>query len=79
MMDSSDIQSSYTRKNFSTHFDRETKLNEKQFLVSLFFNQEDLRSKSDKDSNPYQRLVEGGESLLQVPGIMDEWKEEIIR
>jgi hypothetical protein len=61
-----------------THFDRETKLNEKQFLVSLFFNQEDLRSK-DKESNPYQRLVEGGESLLQVPGIMDEWKEEIIR
>jgi hypothetical protein len=47
-----------------THFDRETKLNEKQFLVSLFFNQEDLRSKQDKDSNPYQRLVEGGESLL---------------
>jgi hypothetical protein len=62
-----------------THFDRETKLNEKQFLVSLFFNQDDLRSKQDKESNPYQRLVEGGESLLQVPGIMDEWKEEIIR
>lgn len=46
----------------------DTKLNEKQFVVSLFFHE-----------SPYEHLVEGSDSVLHIPGIMDEWKEEHVR
>lgn len=46
----------------------DTKLNEKQFVVSLFFGE-----------SAYEHLVEGSDSVLHVPGIMDEWKEEHVR
>ena len=65
------------------NYEKETKTNEKQFLVSLFFNQEgmDIKTKG-KDSGedaPYRGLVEASDSILHVPGIMDDWKEDIIR
>jgi hypothetical protein len=65
-------------------YERETKINEKQFLVSLFFNQEggggmDLKVKGKDDDAPYRGLVEASDSILHVPGIMDDWKEDIIR
>jgi hypothetical protein len=62
-------------------YEKETKINEKQFLVSLFFNQEglDLKFKGKDDDAPYRGLVEASDSILHVPGIMDDWKEDIIR
>ena len=38
MMDTQDVQSTLARRGNVLNFERETKLNEKQFLVSLFFN-----------------------------------------
>lgn len=62
------------------NYEKETKVNEKQFLVSLFFNQEGLDVKvKDEIYAPYRSLVEDSESILHVPGIMDDWKEDIIR
>lgn len=64
------------------NYEKETKINEKQFLVSLFFNQEgmDLKMKGkDGEDAPYRGLVEASDSILHVPGIMDDWKEDIIR
>ena len=65
-------------------YERETKINEKQFLVSLFFNQEggggvDPKAKGKEEDAPYRGLVEASDSILHVPGIMDDWKEDIIR
>jgi len=62
-------------------YERETKINEKQFLVSLFFNQEgvDPKGKGKEEDAPYRGLVEASDSILHVPGIMDDWKEDIIR
>ena len=60
-------------------YERETKINEKQFLVSLFFNQDGLDLKHKVDESPYRSLVEASDSILHVPGIMDDWKEDIIR
>jgi len=31
------------------------------------------------DESPYISLVEASDSILHVPGIMDDWKEDIIR
>jgi hypothetical protein len=63
-------------------YERETKINEKQFLVSLFFNQDlgmDAKVKGKEEDAPYRGLVEASDSILHVPGIMDDWKEDIIR
>jgi hypothetical protein len=54
--------------------------------VSLFFNQEggggggvDIKVKGKEEDAPYRGMVEASDSILHVPGIMDDWKEDIIR
>lgn len=39
----------------------------------------DVKVKGKEDDAPYRGMVEASDSILHVPGIMDDWKEDIIR